>query len=161
MHNALVYLQKRNTLNKKRLFNNLKNLQGEKKMKKIIFLLSLLLVFSFLAFGEEKVTTLKGTIKYDSSIHSKLVTQGETYELMMPRFLLVDIKEGENIEVEGYAVDEKTLARCGYTLQKEGSEKFFYVTKLTYNGKTVDVNDQKGGMMRDGYGHRGRGRWFR
>ncbi len=131
-------------------------------MKKIMLLLSFLLVFSILAFGAENVITLKGTIKYDSSIHSKLVAQDATYELMLPRFLLVDIKEGENIEVEGIVVDEKTLAFCGYFSQKEntGNEKFFYVTKLTYNGKTVDVNDQKGGMMRGGYGHRGRGRWF-
>lgn len=130
-------------------------------MNKIMLLLSLLLIFSISIFAEENVTSLKGTIKYDSSIHSKLVTQEETYALMLPRFLLTDIKEGENIEVEGYVIDEKMLAHCGYASEKTDNEKLFYVTKLTYNGKTVDVNDQKGGMMRDGYGHRGRGRWFR
>lgn len=131
-------------------------------MKKMIFLLSLLLVLSITVFAVENITTLKGAIKYDNSIHSEISVGEKTYELMMPRYLLVDIKEGENIEVEGYVIDEKTLSCCGYNFQKEGDEELFYVTKLTYNGKTVNVDEQKGGMMRNDFRGRGsRDRRFR
>jgi hypothetical protein len=98
----------------------------------------------WLKFSEEKVT-VTGPIYFQKRMHAEVKADGKTYELMVPRFYLyeLDLKEGQNVTVEGYAAagDE---------------ESYLWVTKAVIGGKEYDLErNGRGPMMGPRGGNRG------
>ena len=129
-------------------------------MKKITFTLALLLVLSLgsvFASGsqeqeerpwgfrddyQDELIELTGRVNFPGYGHLELEAGGETYELMVPFFLLdeVDIQDGETVTVEGYLVPGPRWS------DEDGDEKHLAVTEATVDGETYDLGFGRGYM---------------
>jgi hypothetical protein len=130
--------------------------------KSLVFVLVLAAAFAAFSAGtaDEKVS-LKGSISVSNKLHAELKSGSNTYLLMLPRFLLKDVKDGDAVEVEGYKLSKEFVGSMSHNfsanLPKDG--EFIFVSKITYNGKTIDVRNEKGDNGQDmhGMGKRGNG----
>jgi hypothetical protein len=133
--------------------------------KSLVFVLIMAAAFAAFSAGtsDEKVT-LKGSISVTNKLHPELKSGNSTYLLMLPRYLLNDVKEGDTVEVEGYKFSKdfvgSMMKNSQASLPKDS--EFIFVSKVTYNGKTVDVQNEKGKNTTDmrGQGKRGNGMGF-
>lgn len=144
-------------------------------MKRIIIALTLLVFLSLgsvFASGsqEEELTPrsetwednrgelieLTGIVDFPGYGHLELVADGETYELMVPFFLLdeVDIEDGETVTVKGFLVP-------GPRWGEDDDEKHLAVTEATVDGEEYELGFARGymrGRMADNrFGGRGKG----
>jgi hypothetical protein len=116
--------------------------------------------------GVSEKIELTGRVQFPGYGHPELVAGGETYEIMVPFFLLdeVDLEEGETVTVEGFLVP-------GPRWGEDGDEKHLAVTEAVVDGETYELGFGRGymrGRTADnrfggcGYGPRGpRGGWGR
>lgn len=111
--------------------------------------------------------SLTGTLTLEGEWHPVLKSGGKEYELMVPRYLTwnLDVKEGEQISVEGYVVQgmHRRVQGDDNDIELSGAEgAFLLVTKATIKGKDYDLSQSRGPMMgmggtRGGPGRGGRG----
>ena len=128
----------------------------------IITIVILLAAFSLFSATADQKVTLKGSITTANRIHPELKSGTGTYQLMLPRYLINDIKDGDTVEVEGFTLSEEFVKTMSPNFKNGtvGTGDFIFVSKITYNGKTVDVQNEKGNFgpnnNRD-FGGKGRG----
>ena len=146
-------------------------------MKKLLLAFGLLLVLSlgsvfasgsqeqevgpwgFQGDYQDELIELTGRVNFPGYGHLELVAGGETYELMVPVFLLdeVDLEDGETVTVEGFLVP-------GPRWGEDEDVKHLAVTEATVDGEEYELGFGRGymrGRMADnrfggcGYGPRG------
>jgi hypothetical protein len=125
----------------------------------IIALLTLLTVFSVFSLDPKDKVTLKGTVTVQNRMMAEFKAGGKDYLLMLPRYYLADMKDNDNIEIEGYKYTYNGFP-CGPAFEKnlkQGTE-VIYVSKLTLNGKTIDIEKERDSFRKgDGRGFDNRG----
>ncbi|MBN2546907.1 MAG: hypothetical protein JXB50_13990 [Spirochaetes bacterium] len=125
-------------------------------------------------FKDSDRVTLKGKLIYDNRRLAELESGGKVYKIAFPYFIIdeLKIKDKDNVEIEGY---KTTGNYCPYPFV-EDDEEVVVVSKVTYNGKSYDIDKELKdnnygpgwGCGRGGYGGRnydrrsprGRGMWY-
>ena len=116
-------------------------------MKKFIVIVSLVVLLlstgvftaTFINANDDKtepeIMKLKGSLVFENRMHPELNVDGKIYELMIPHFVISDLKINNNdaVELEGFLEKEHR----GY--YNDSDEYIVVVTTLTFNGKTVDI----------------------
>lgn len=126
-------------------------------MKKRITIVALLtLALTFGLFAQEETVKLKGKVTVSNRINPELSVNGKTSLLIMPRFISEDLKDGEEISIEG----TKGEIQKGKGFRNVEKIEVIFVKKLTVDGKTVDIEKEFGGdkpcgMPGPGCGDRG------
>ncbi len=94
-------------------------------------------------FATGEKLTLTGTLSLQGEWHPVLKSSGKEYELLVPRHLTwnLDVKEGEQVTVEGYVV--QGMPRAG----ADDGDTDLFVTKATIQGKEYDLSQYRGPMM--------------
>ncbi len=89
--------------------------------------------------GADKVT-VTGKVYLQNRLHPELQSGGQQYLLMVPRRLTwnLDIKEGEQVTVEGYKVPGPRYGSAPEAV-------YLRVTQASIQGKTYNVDDYFGG----------------
>lgn len=125
-----------------------------KKRITIVALLTIALTFGLSA--QEEIVKLKGKVTVSNRINPELSVNGKTSLLIMPRFISEDLKDGEEISIEG----TKGEIQKGKGFRYVEKIEVIFVKKLTVDGKTVDIEKEFCGdnpcdMMGPGRGDRG------
>lgn len=103
------------------------------------------------ASGEK--LTLTGTLSLEDGWQPVLASGGKEYELHIPRRMTldIDVKDGDQVSVEGYVVKNAPSAAQG------DADIDLFVTKATIGGKEYDLSQFRGAMrgrgMRGGPGY--------
>jgi hypothetical protein len=128
-------------------------------MRKIftISLFTLLSVFLTFSLTEKDKITLKGKVITQNRQFAELKSDNKDYVLMMPRNYLFEMKDNDSVEVQGYKIDKNAFPPNNRMGQFSGDGDLFYVTKLTVNGKTIDIEKEKDSFRNDRMGQFGRG----
>ncbi|MCK4795773.1 MAG: hypothetical protein KAT05_00250 [Spirochaetes bacterium] len=133
-------------------------------MKKIYLLVLIIFaVFSTFAESDQDAVELKGKILIENRIHAELMVNGEIYSLSIPRPILFTIKEGEEITVKGYKTANNRYCYYGYDNDNVNNSNHIFVTEITVNGKTINIDEEfRKNRRKDGYEcHRnGKGRGY-
>ena len=90
-------------------------------MKRFTLLLAILTLTAVGAFAE--VVTIKGKLTTTNRRHPEITSGGTTYFLMMPRIIVRDLKDGEEITItaRGKTVDvEKEFAGAKKGMDRRG-----------------------------------------
>ena len=102
------------------------------------------------AFSEEKIT-VTGTLSFENWMHPGLESDGQEYELLVPRFRGgLDLEEGQTVTVEGYTTEGMPCCE-----EEEDGEIHLWVTKAIIDGKEYELEEygfrgMGGGMMGSG-----------
>ncbi|HNZ27766.1 MAG TPA: hypothetical protein PK385_03740 [Spirochaetota bacterium] len=107
-----------------------------KKRVTIVALLTLALTFGL--FAQEETVKLKGKVTVSNRINPELSANGKTSLLIMPRFISEDLKDGEEIAIEG----TKGEINRGKGFRNVEKIEVIFVKKLTVDGKTVDIEKE-------------------
>jgi len=102
-------------------------------------------------FKESDKVTLKGKITYDNRRLAELESGGKVYKMAFPYFVIdeLKIKDKDNVEIEGY---KTTGINCPMPFIDK-DEEVVVVAKVTYNGKTFDIEkEMKDNNFGPGYG---------
>jgi hypothetical protein len=121
-----------------------------------VFIISVLSVFSASAIDQKSV--LKGNISVSNKLSPELTSDNKVYLLLLPRYLTVDIKDGTACDVEGFIISNELYNMLGgKKFNSTNVNDVMVVTKITYNGKTVDVEKEKATMQSNNYNGRNMG----
>jgi hypothetical protein len=100
----------------------------------------------------EETVTVTGQVYFANRIHPELKSGSTEYELLVPRFYAyeLDLKEGQTVTVEGYAVEGMPCYGFG-----DEEEAHLWVTKATIDGKEYDLASAgfRGGPMGPEWGY--------
>jgi len=123
-------------------------------------------------FKDSDKVTLKGKLTFDNRRLAELESNGKVYKTAFPYFVIdeLKIKDKDNVEIEGY----KTTGNYCPMPFVDKDEEVIVVSKVTYNGKTFDIEKEmkdnnfgpgccrggfNGNRQNDRRGPRGRGMW--
>ena len=105
----------------------------------------------------EETITVTGQVYFNNRIHPELKSDGEVYELLVPRFYVydLDLEEGQTVTVEGYTVEGMPGRMDG-----EGGELHIWVTKAVIDGQEYELEqgrqmDPRWGMGPGGHPPKG------
>jgi hypothetical protein len=105
----------------------------------------------------EETITITGQLYFNNRIHPELKSDGEVYELLVPRFYVydLDLEEGQTVTVEGY-----TVKGMPYGKAEEEGELHIWVTKAVIDGQEYELEqgrrmDPRWGMGPGMRPHRG------
>jgi hypothetical protein len=102
----------------------------------------------------EETITVTGQLYFENRMHPELKSDGEEYELLVPRFYAyeLDLEDGQTVTIEGYTVEGMPCCE-----DEEEGELHIWVTKAVIDGQEYDLEDgPRWGMMGPGMGpHRG------
>jgi len=100
----------------------------------------------------EETVTITGQLYFENRMHPELKSDGEEYELLVPRFYAyeLDLEEGQTVTVEGYTVEGMPCCE-----DEEEEELHIWVTKAVIDGEEYDLEaGPRRGMMGPGMGPR-------
>ncbi len=120
-------------------------------MKRITLLAFFLILSIGLMNAADEKIQLKGKLNVVNRIHPELNAGGKVYELLIPRFIVKSLKDGEEISVEGTKT-APTLRKGDFFAEEETSSsnrEFIAVEKITARGKTLDVTKLRDEMPRN------------
>jgi hypothetical protein len=105
----------------------------------------------------EETITVTGQLYFDNRMHPELKSDGEDYELLVPRFYIqdLDLEEGQTVTVEGYTVEGMPCCE-----EEDGEELHILVTKAVIDGVEYELErsprtDHRWGMGPGKSSHRG------
>ena len=128
-----------------------------KKILTVMAILSIALITTFSAYAAEEKVTLKGDIYIVNKIHPELKSNSKNYTLLIPRFAFPEAKDGDTAEIEGYKISAEllnSLGHHGYRMQDiDKNAEYIVVSKITVNGKTIDVDKERNEFSGYGRGH--------
>ena len=101
----------------------------------------------------EETITVTGQLYFENRMHPELKSDGEEYELLVPRFYAyqMDLEEGQTVTVEGFTVQDMPCCE-----DEEEEELHIWVTKAVIDGQEYELED--GPRMEPRWGMMGPGR---
>ena len=97
--------------------------------------------------SEWETITVTGVVSFKDWPNPEITSRGTTYELMVPRFAMldIDIEAGDEVTIEGILVDQRV----------EDEEPMLMVTKALIDGEEYEVPFAGGMGHSDGRGRMG------